>query len=123
IARELHDEHGIALNALILVSPVLDFASRRSSYPPLAYVGLLPSLAAAEMERHEEAITREALKDVEEYARGDYLEDLMRGPRDAAAMDRIVAKVAEITGLSEETVRRYGGRIGGRAYSDEVNRP
>lgn len=123
IARELHSEHGIALNALILVSPVLDFASRRYSHPPLAYVGLLPSLAAAEMERHDESVTREVLKDVEEYARSDYLEDLMRGPRNAAAMDRIAAKVSEITGLSQQTVRRYAGRISGRIYSDEVNQP
>jgi|CeladaMinimDraft_18_1061708.scaffolds.fasta_scaffold00001_1330 carboxypeptidase C (cathepsin A) len=123
IAHRLQSEHGIALNALILVSPVLDFASRRNNNPPLAYVGLLPSLAAAEMERHGEEITREALKDVEEYARGDYLRDLMRGPRDPAAMDRIVSKVAEITGLPQETVRRYGGRISGSIYSDEVNRP
>jgi len=123
IAHSLQTERGIALNALILVSPVLDFASRRHSYPPLAYVGLLPSLAAAEMERHGKEITREALRDVEEYARGDYLRDLMRGPRDRAAMDRIASKVAEITGLPEETVRRYGGRISGSIYSDEVNRP
>lgn len=123
IARELHGEHGMALNALVLVSPVLDFASRRSTYPPLAYVSLLPSLAAAEMERHSEAVTREVLRDVEEYARTSYLEDLMRGPRDSAALDRVVVKVSEITGLSEETVRRHGGRIGGRIYTEEVLGP
>ena len=123
IARELQSEHGIALNALVLASPVLDFAGRRSTHPPISYVSLLPSLAAAEMERHGEAITREALKDVEEYARTSYLEDLMRGPRDSAALDRIVAKVSEITGLSEDVVRRHGGRISGRIYTEHVNRP
>src|SRR5690606_26216664 len=50
-------------------------------------------------------------------------EDLMRGPRDAAAMQRVVSRVAEITGLSQETVKRRGGRISGRTYSDEINRP
>lgn len=123
IARELHSEHGVALNALILVSPVLDFASRRHSDPPLAYAGLLPSLAAAEMERHDERVSRDVLKDVEEYARSDYIEDLMRGPRDAAAMDRLAAKVSEIIGLSQQTVRRFAGRISGRIYSEEVNQP
>lgn len=123
IARELQSEHGIALNALVLVSPVLDFSARRSTNPPVAYVSLLPSLAAAEMERRNEEVSRDRLRSVEEYARGDYLKDLMRGPRDSAALDRVVTRVAEITGLPEATVRRHGGRITGRIYSDEVNRP
>lgn len=123
LARDLFSEKGIALNALILISPVLDFGGRRKSNPPLAYVSLLPSLAAAEMERRGEEVSRERLKSVEEYARGDYLEDLMRGPRDPAALQRVVSRVAEFTGLPEAVVKRHGGRISGRVYSDEVNRP
>ena len=123
IAQELQSKHGIALNALVLVSPVLDFAVRRHSHPPIAYAALLPTLAAAEMERHGEEVTREVLKDVEEYARTSYLEDLMRGPRDTAALDRVVKKVAEITGLDEQTVRRHGGRISGRIYTEQVYGP
>jgi len=123
IARELREKHGIALNALVLVSPVLDFGIRRQSNPPIAYAALLPSLAAAEMERHGEEVTREALKDIEEYARTSYLEDLMRGPRDTAALDRVVKKVAEITGLDQQTVRRHGGRITGRIYTEHVHGP
>lgn len=123
IARELQEKHGIALNALVLVSPVLDFGIRRQSNPPIAYAALLPSLAAAEMERHGEEVTREALKDIEEYARTSYLEDLMRGPRDTAALDRVVKKVAEITGLDQQTVRRHGGRITGRIYTEHVHGP
>ncbi len=123
VARRLHSHHGIALNALVLVSPVLDFAGRRENHPPLAFVSLLPSLAAAELERRGEEVSRERLADVEEYARGEYLNDLMRGPRNTAALERVVGRVAQITGLSEATVRRYGGRIGARTYSDEVNRP
>lgn len=123
IARRLFSEHGIALSALVLVSPVLDFGIRRDKNPPMAYVSLLPSLSAAEIERRGEEVSRERLRPIEEYARGDYLEDLMRGPRDAAALHRVVTRVAEITGLSEDTVKRRGGRISGRIYSDEVNRP
>ncbi len=123
IARKLFSDHGIALSALVLVSPVLDFGIRRHTNPPLAYVSLLPSLAAAEMERRGEEVSRERFRPVEEYARGQYLEDLMRGPRDAAAMQRVVSRVAEITGLSEDTVKRRGGRVSGRIYSDEINRP
>lgn len=123
LARELFSEKGIALNALILVSPVLDFGGRRKSNPPLAYVSLLPSLAAAEMERRGEEVSRERLQSVEEYARGDYLADLMRGPRDPAALQRVVSRVAEITSLPESLVRRHAGRISARIYNDEINRP
>ncbi len=123
IARALESRHGVALNAMILVSPVLDFAGRRGGYPPLPYVTMLPSLAAAELERRGEEVTRERLRTVEDYARDDYLQDLLRGPRDGDAVARIVAKVAEITGLPAEAVSRYGGRISGRTYVEEINRP
>ena len=123
IARTLESKHGVALNALVLVSPVLDFAGRRGSYPPMTYVALLPSLAAAEMERKGEDLDLTRLREVEEYARTDYLEDLMRGPRNPDAVSRIVTRVSEITGLREETVKRYGGRISGRTYDRAVNRP
>ncbi len=123
LARKLFSEHGIALNAVVLLSPVLDFGGRSDRNPPLSFVSILPSLAAAEMERRGEDVSRERLKSVEEYARGDYLEDLMRGPRNSAALDRIVPKVSEITGLPPDAVRRRAGRIDGRAYSEEINGP
>ncbi len=123
IARTLENKHGMALNALVLVSPVLDFAGRRGIFPPMMYVAALPSLAAAQMERKGEAVDRERLRSVEDYARGDFLEDLMRGPRDSEAVGRIVPRVTEITGLPDYTVKHYGGRISGRTYNREVNRP
>ncbi len=121
IARKLQEKYGVGLNALVLISPVLDFAGRRNG--PMPFVSVLPSLAAASFERRGEAVSRERLKSIEEYARTDYMNDLMRGPRDAAAVDRTVAKVAEIAGLPEDTVRRYGARISGSTYNREVNRP
>ena len=123
IARTLQSDYGVGLNALVLVSPVLDFAGRRSGQSIMSMVTLLPSLAAAEMERRGETVTRERLRQVEDYARDDFMRDLMRGPRDGEARSRIVAKVADITGLPLETVSRYGGRISGRIYDREVNRP
>ena len=75
------------------------------------------------MERKGEDLDLTRLREVEEYARTDYLEDLMRGPRNPDAVSRIVTRVSEITGLREETVKRYGGRISGRTYDRAVNRP
>jgi carboxypeptidase C (cathepsin A) len=107
----------------VLVSPVLDFAGRRGGRKLTSYVTLLPSLAAAALERRGQTPTREALAAAENYARVEYLPDLMRGPRDKAAVDRIVAKVADLTGLPKPIVRRYGGRIDGHTYNREANRP
>jgi carboxypeptidase C (cathepsin A) len=62
------------------------------------------------------------MADVEAYARGEYYTDLMRGPRDAAALERIVKRVASLSGLSEATVRNLGGRLDGTTYRREANR-
>jgi carboxypeptidase C (cathepsin A) len=122
LARKLHEKHGVGLSALVLVSPVLDFAGRRGAPTPFTYVALLPSLTAATFERHGQAVSRERLAQVEEYARGEYLSDLVRGPRDAAAVNRMVTRVAEFTGLPDATVRRFAARIDGPTYNREVNR-
>jgi carboxypeptidase C (cathepsin A) len=124
IVHTLQRERGVAVNALVLISPVLDFEGRRASrHAPAGYANLLPSLAAATLERQGKVLSREFLREVETYARTDYLIDLLRGPRDKAAVDRIVAKVADYTSLGEDVVRRYGGRLGSLAYIREMNRP
>lgn len=122
IAHMLQRQRGLAVNAMVLVSPVLDFDGRRRPSPAL-YANMLPSLAAATLERQGKTPSRELLSEVEAYARSDYLVDLLRGPRDKAAVDRIVAKVAHYAGLPEEAVRRHGGRVGSLAYIREMNRP
>jgi len=122
IAHLLQTRHGVGINAIVLVSPVLDFEGRRGGHSPLLYANVLPSLAAAALERNGSVPSRAALKDIEEQARLDHLADLMRGPRDKEAVDRVVARVVRATGLPEETVRRYGGRLGGGAYVREMNR-
>jgi carboxypeptidase C (cathepsin A) len=123
IAHTLQTRHGVGLSAIVLVSPVLDFAGRRGGRTPARYVSLLPSLAAAALEKRGQTPTRTALAEAENYARAEYLTDLMRGPRDKAAVARVVAKVAQFTGLPERIVRHYGGRIDGQTYNREANRP
>ena len=124
IVHLLQRERGVAVNALVLVSPVLDFEGRGGGrHSPGTYVNLLPSLAAATLERQGKEPTRELLSEVEVYARTEYLVDLLRGPRNKAAVDRIVGKVAGYTSLTEEVVRRHGGRLGSYAYIREMNRP
>ena len=51
------------------------------------------------------------MADVEDYARGDYLRDLMAGDRDRAVVRRRSERVAAITGLDPTLVLRMGGKV------------
>ena len=108
VARALQERENIGVDGLILLSPALDFDWMDGRSNPLADAARLPSLAAS----HIEAKDRSELAGAESYASGDYLADLLRGPRDAAAQERIAGKVAALTGLAPERVRRLQGRIG-----------
>jgi carboxypeptidase C (cathepsin A) len=81
----------------------------------------LPSMAAAARSAATPA-TRDALQDVEAYAAGEYVADLLRGPRDAAAVARMAARVAGFTGLDPALVARLGGRVDSGVFVREKNR-
>jgi len=108
VARALQEQENIGVDGLILISPVLDFSWIEGRNSPLVEAARLPSLAAS----HAAAKDRAALAGAENYARGEYLADVLRGPRDAAALERLTEKVSKLTGLPAEKVRRLNGRIG-----------
>ena len=108
LAGKLNDQ-GVAVSGLIMVSPVLDFGWRGNGrQSPLGWVSRLPSMAAAAREA-KAPFDREALREAERYAAADYLQDLLRGERDVAALERISARVAQFTGLDPALVRRLAG--------------
>lgn len=121
LARALQSEQGVGVTGLVLVSPVLDFGQFSSNYDPLDYVVRLPSQVAAARAAHG-SVTREQLADVEQYAAGDYVRDLLRGERDAAAIDRLSERVAALTGLDAALVRRYHGRLDTDVFLHELDR-
>ena len=105
------NEQGVAVSGLVMVSPVIDFGWRGNGrQSPLGWVVRLPSMAAAAREATA-PFDREALREAERYASGDYLQDLVRGERDAQAIERMSTRVAQLTGLDPATVRRLAGRI------------
>ena len=122
--QRLQTVNGIGMSALILISPVMDFGMFRGPRHRLhTFVQSLPTIAAAAREAKGQVFkSRDELAGVEAYARGEYLNDLMRGPRDGAAVDRIVKRVAELSGLSEAVVRQYGARLDEFIYLREANR-
>ena len=117
VARALQESENIGVDGLVLLSPALDFSWLEGRNNPLIDAARLPSLAAS----HSEAKSRSELAGAESYASGEYLTDLLRGPRDAAAQERIAGKVAALTGLSPELVRRLQGRIGANDWVFEVD--
>ena len=123
LAVDLQDQHGMALAGMTLLSPVLDFGWRDpGGASPLPLVSLLPSLAAAAMETAAGAIDWQALAAVEAYAAGDFVVDLLAGLDDRAARERLVARVAELTGLDPALVERHAGRIDLRTFAAEHRR-
>src|SRR5262249_60329648 len=88
---------------------------------PLAWVMRLPSMAATVFEA-KGPFDRNALREVETYAAGDYLRDLMRGERDAEAIERMTPRVAALTGLDPALVKKLGARIDNGTFQRERNR-
>ena len=122
IASKLQNDEGVGVSGLVMISPVLDFAWRsQKAHSPLLWVSRLPSMAAATRDI-KQPFDREALREVERYAAGDFLLDLMRGERDTAAVERISARVAAVAGLDPTLVRQLAGRVDLQTFQRELNR-
>jgi carboxypeptidase C (cathepsin A) len=111
VAQALQREQGIAVSGIIMVSPLIEggliFGGSRFA---LGAALQLPSLAAAELER-KGAFNKEALAAAEHFALTDYLATLA-GPRPTGdAARNFYARVAQLTGLPEETVAKSRGFI------------
>ncbi len=122
VARVLERSQGVGVRGLVLLSPVLDFshlASRR--YVPMTFVDHLPSMAATAQELNGK-FDRASLAAVEAYAAGEYLTDLMRGINDKAAIERMSAKLATLTGLDPALIKRHSGRIDVGTFQRELYR-
>lgn len=128
LAAHLFERYGLAVSGLVLVSPVLDYATVAPSLGnDLPYVLLLPSYAAAARFHGRlapELMARDLpglLAEAEAFARTDYLLALSRGdglsPEEDAALN---ARVAAFTGLAPEVVARFDARIPVTVFSREL---
>lgn len=112
LTRALQERENIGVDGLVLISPALDFAWLDASRNLLSHAGYLPSFAAVARE----AKDRAALADVESYAAGEFVTDLLRGVQDRDAMSRLVVNVSRFTGLECQAVERLGGRVDVRSF-------
>jgi carboxypeptidase C (cathepsin A) len=67
-------------------------------------------------------VTRADLADVEAYARGEFLTDLVKGNADREATNRLADKVAELTGIDQAVSRRLAGRFDVGEFRREFDR-
>ncbi len=122
ITHFLQTRLGVAMNGVVLVSPYLAPAAEGDGdLSPLPWMLTLPSIAAANLERKGK-LTDAAMADIVTYTRTDYVTDLLKGRSDDQAIERIVTRVTELSGLDPTFVRRSGGRLETQAYLREVFR-
>ena len=122
ITYYLQSQLGIAMNGVVLVSPYLNpTIEQNGDLSPIPWMVTLPSITAANLER-EKKLTPEAMADVIAYAEGEYATTLIHGYSDKPAMEKMIAKVTQMTGLDPEFVRYSGGRLETEAYLREVHR-
>ncbi|MEZ5821627.1 MAG: peptidase S10 [Xanthobacteraceae bacterium] len=120
VARNLQNRQGVGVRGLILVSPVLDFRDWSGS-SLVQYVGRLPTMAAVARAAKGQ-VTHKDLADVERYARGEYLTDLVKGQADVEATNRMADKVASVTGIDAAVTRRLAGRLSVGEFRREFDR-
>jgi carboxypeptidase C (cathepsin A) len=120
LVRKLQADDGVGVSGLVLLSPLLDSHDQSGFADPMSWVDLLPSqVAAVRAERGPEA--RLDLTDVEAYARGEYITDILKGEHDPAATDRLTERIVALTGLDPALVRRMHGRLDASLFQQFVS--
>ena len=120
IVRELQVQQGVGVRGLVLLSPVLDFRERSGS-SLLQYVASLPGMAAV-ARAAKGAVIAADMADVEHYAQGDFLADLVKGQADAEATTRLADRVAALIGIDQAVSRRLAGRFDVSEFRREFDR-
>ncbi|WP_298242091.1 peptidase S10 [uncultured Bradyrhizobium sp.] len=120
VVRQLQIQHGVGIKGLILVSPLLDFREFTGT-SLLQYVATLPSYVAVARDA-KGPVKRADLADVEAYARGEFLADLVKGEADKEATNRLADKVAALTGIDQAVSRRLAGRFDVGEFRREFDR-
>lgn len=129
LANHLQNRHGLNLNGVILVSAVLNFQTiAMAEGNELPYALFLPAYAATawyhkKLDKELQADLRRTLAAAETFAQGEYTLALMKGNRlGDAERQAVTRKLALLTGLSEEFVRRNDLRIEPSRFRAELLR-
>ena len=125
LAKYLED-HGVALNGVVLLSSILNYGSR---LPGLDndYVNLLPTFAATAWYHNKlpskPATLEPFLSEVRDFARGDYSVALNKGQDlGDAERDTIAQRMAKYTGISVAYLKEANLRVSQPRYRKELLR-
>jgi carboxypeptidase C (cathepsin A) len=122
LTHMLQTTRGVGVSGMLMVSPYLDGnLENDDDTSPMGWAVRLPSMAAAKLER-DGKLTAAALQPVQDYARSEFIVDYLRGPGDAAAMARLIAKVTELLGADPVLVKSMGGRVDTQTLLRELYR-
>ncbi|RWX21384.1 carboxypeptidase [Rhizobium leguminosarum] len=106
VASALQQSQGIIVADVVMLSPLIE-----AQLPDQFALGAalrLPSLAAAELDRHK-AFDEEKQKEAETFALGDYLTTLAGPPPTGAEAAAFYGRIARLTGIPEDIVSRNRG--------------
>ncbi len=130
LVQELNNQHGIAVNGVILVSAVLYFQTLSFAVGnDLPYVLFLPTYTATAHHhgrlpaRLQQRPLPDAVREAEVFAQGDYAAALMAG--DTLTPERagqIAQRLAEYTGLSRQFIERANLRVDMGRFAKELLR-
>lgn len=122
VARVLHDEHGIILAGIVMVSPMLEtsFQWARPDRDPLKAALIFPTIVATELERSKK-FTPAALAEAERFALAEYLPTLAGPPPFGEQARAFYERIAAMTGLPVDTVAVSRGYIR-TAYLEHLRR-
>jgi carboxypeptidase C (cathepsin A) len=123
----LQERHGMYLNGLMLISAVLDFTTIDFNLNnELPYILFLPAYAATAWyhgKLKSKSTLHALLKEVEEFALGEYNAALIKGASLAPGeRANIVEKLARYTGLSTDFIQRTNLRINDGHFFKELLR-
>ena len=129
LAGYLQARHGMYLNGIMLISAVLNFQTLEFDYGnDLPYIVYLPAYTAAAWYHHRlpadlQGDLHAALREAEEFARGEYTLALLLGDALPAARRRaVVRKLVRLTGLSAQYLEQTDLRIEHVHFCKELRR-
>lgn len=128
LAEHLQDQEGMNLNGIILVSSILNFGTTRfDEGNDLPYALFLPAYTATawyhkKLPADLQGDRAKALAEAEKFALGEYTAVLMKGSLSSEEQQSAVRKLARLTGLSEDYVRRSNLRIDSSRFRKELLR-
>jgi carboxypeptidase C (cathepsin A) len=121
IARTLLDTQGLALNGIVMISPVLDFSLiSQTSSGVLPWALLLPSLWASARE-HGLGDASISAAEVERFALTDYLTGIAAiGPAGPGPEPALNDRIAALLGLDRDLVRTRHARLSAGIFADRL---